>query len=67
MKKGEIDDEVNAAKQAIDTLGGQLRGIKRVSLGEFEKEKRALVVVDKINHTPQRYPRRPGIPQKRPL
>ena len=76
MKKGEIDDEVDAAKQAIDILGGRLRDVKRVSLGGSdrdgwmrlgENEKRALVVVDKINHTPQRYPRRPGIPQKRPL
>ena len=76
MKKGEIDDEVDAAKQAIDILGGRLRDVKRVSRGGSdrdgwmrlgENEKRALVVVDKINHTPQRYPRRPGIPQKRPL
>jgi len=76
MKKGEIDDEIDAAKQAIDILGGRLREVKRVSLGGSERdgwmrlgenEKRALVVVDKINHTPQRYPRRPGIPQKRPL
>jgi len=76
MKKGEIDDEVDAAKQAIDILGGRLRDVKRVSLWGSERdgwmrlgenEKRALVVVDKINHTPQRYPRRPGIPRKRPL
>jgi len=65
MKKGEIGEEVSAAANAIDVLGGRLREVKRVSLGEIEK--RALVVVDKINHTPQRYPRRPGIPQKRPL
>ncbi|GAF88805.1 unnamed protein product, partial [marine sediment metagenome] len=76
MKKGAIDDEVAAAARAIGILGGQLREVKRVSLGESERdgwmslgerEKRALVVVDKLTPTPQRYPRRPGIPGKRPL
>lgn len=76
MKKGEIDDEVASASRAIGILGGQVREVKRVSLGEREvdgwtsmgeSEKRALVVIDKLSHTPQRYPRRAGIPQKRPL
>jgi len=30
-------------------------------------ETRHLVVVDKVAPTPERYPRRPGIPKKRPL
>ena len=76
MKKGEIDDEVMAAERAIGILGGQLREVRRVSLGEsevdgwismWEGEKRALVVIDKLNPTPQSFPRRAGIPQKRPL
>lgn len=78
MKKGEIDEEVSAAAKAIDILGGRLRDVKPVRLetlemndgegwGEFEKEKRVLVIIDKLTPTPQRYPRRPGIPQKRPL
>ena len=76
MKKGEIDDEVASAARAIGLLGGQVRGIKRVSLVESERggrmgmgesERRALVVIDKRTPTPQGYPRRPGIPQKRPL
>jgi len=66
MKKGEIDAEVAAATQAIDVLGGQLREVKRIRLEEPEDE-RALVIIDKVNMTPQRYPRRPGIPWKRPL
>ena len=30
-------------------------------------ESRHLVVIDKIARTPERYPRRAGIPSKRPL
>ncbi len=66
QKKGEIDREIEAAKWAIDILGGQLREVKRFSLEELGEE-RALVVIDKLAPTPQHYPRRAGTPQKRPL
>jgi len=66
QKKGEIDGEIEAAARAIDILGGQLREVKRFRLEELGEE-RALVVIDKLTPTPQRYPRRAGIPQKRPL
>ncbi len=66
QKKGEIDEDVEAAGGAIDILGGRLREVRWVKLEELGEEK-ALVVIDKCASTPQRYPRRPGIPQKRPL
>lgn len=66
QKKGPIEGEIEAAAWAIDILGGQLREVRRVKLEELGEE-RALVVIDKLIATPQRYPRRPGIPQKRPL
>lgn len=66
QKKGGIEGEIEAAARAIDILGGRLREVKRVRLEELGEE-RALVVIDKLTPTPQRYPRRPGIPQKRPL
>jgi 16S rRNA (guanine527-N7)-methyltransferase len=65
-KKGSVDEEVSRAGKAIITLGGRLRAIKRVELSEFADE-RYLVVIDKIAPTPEKYPRRPGIPGKRPL
>jgi len=66
QKKGEIEGEIEAAARAIDIVGGRLRGVKRVGLEELGEE-RALVIIDKLTPTPQRYPRRAGIPQKRPL
>lgn len=65
-KKGTIDEEVGCADDAITLLGGNLREVKRVELSEFADE-RYLVVIDKIAPTPEEYPRRPGIPEKRPL
>ena len=65
-KKGEVDEEVERAEDAISKLGGRLRQLKRVELEEFEDE-RYLVVIDKIAPTPEKYPRRPGVPGKKPI
>jgi 16S rRNA (guanine527-N7)-methyltransferase len=66
QKKGEIDQEVNRAKEAIATLGGRLDQIKKLELDEF-KDERYLVIIDKIYPTPNKYPRRPGVPRRRPI
>lgn len=66
LKKGNIEEEVTAASRAISLLGGKLREVKKVSLEEFT-DQRQLVIIDKVSPTPKLYPRRPGIPTKRPL
>ena len=66
QKKGDIKSELNNATKAIEILGGKLREVKPVDLAEFA-DKRYLVVVNKVSPTPPKYPRRPGIPAKRPL
>ena len=65
-KKGDIIEELRKASRAIDTCGGKLREVKAVDLPEFPDE-RQLVVIDKVSATPEQYPRRPGIPKKRPI
>jgi len=66
QKKGAIDQEINQAGNAINLLGGRLREVKRVNLEEFTDE-RKLVIIDKVSPTPELYPRRSGMPAKRPL
>ncbi|MFC2017430.1 16S rRNA (guanine(527)-N(7))-methyltransferase RsmG, partial [Chloroflexota bacterium] len=66
QKKGAIDLEISRATGAISALGGNLREVKRVDLEEFIDE-RWLIIIDKVSPTPELYPRRPGIPAKRPL
>ncbi len=58
--------EVHAADEAIRILGGHVRRLVPVDLHGVA-ETRYLVVVDKVATTPARYPRRPGVPAKRPL
>ena len=65
-KKGNVDWEIKRAEAAITALGGKLREVRGVDMPEFP-DRRLLVVVDKVSPTPEKYPRRPGIPAKRPL
>jgi 16S rRNA (guanine527-N7)-methyltransferase len=66
QKKGEVEHEVNSAKGAISVLGGKLIEIRRIELEEFS-DARYLVIIDKILSTPDRYPRRVGLPKRRPI
>jgi 16S rRNA (guanine527-N7)-methyltransferase len=66
QKKGEVEQEVNRAKEAIAVLGGKLDQIKKIELDEFN-DARYLVIIDKIRPTPGKYPRRPGLPRRRPI
>jgi len=65
-KKAKVDEEVAQASRALATLGGRLQGVKEITVAGL-LEDRALVVLGKVAPTPPQYPRRPGIPAKRPL
>ncbi|MBM4433427.1 MAG: 16S rRNA (guanine(527)-N(7))-methyltransferase RsmG [Chloroflexi bacterium] len=65
-KKGNIEVEISQAGKAINLLGGTLREVKRIGLEEFPDE-RYLVIIDKVTATPPQYPRRTGMPAKRPI
>jgi 16S rRNA (guanine527-N7)-methyltransferase len=65
-KRGDIQDEVKRAENAITVLGGRLKEIIPVTLPEFP-DNRCLVVIEKVSATPEKYPRRAGMPTKRPI
>ena len=58
--------EVHAAESAIKLLGGEVRQLIPVTLPRVVEE-RHLVLVDKVAATPPVYPRKPGVPAKKPL
>jgi 16S rRNA (guanine527-N7)-methyltransferase len=66
MKGESGPEEAHAAEKAIQLLGGQLNKLVQVTLPGVEEE-RFLVVISKTAATPDRYPRRVGIPSKKPL
>ncbi len=65
QKGPEAQAEAEAARPGVAILGGQLRDIKAVPLPGLTG--RRLVVIDKVDPTPDKYPRRPGVPVRRPL
>jgi 16S rRNA (guanine527-N7)-methyltransferase len=66
QKKGDIEGEIEQSKKAIKVMGGHLREIKPVTIKELD-DNRCLVIIDKVKSTPAEYPRRPGMPEKRPI
>ena len=67
LPKGpKAQEEADNAAHAIELLGGELAGIDRLSIPGVD-ETRMAVVIRKIAPTPDRYPRRPGLPNKKPL
>lgn len=66
QKKGDIVQEMAQAERAIALLGGQLRQVKTIDIPELN-DNRHLVIVEKMSATPLYYPRRPGMPGKRPI
>ena len=66
QKKGEVEQEANKAEKAIAALGGKLNQIRKIELEEFS-DARYLVIIDKIWPTPVTYPRRTGVPRRRPI
>lgn len=58
--------EMAAATEAIEQLGGGEPRISTIHLPGLERTHN-LIIVPKIRATDDRYPRRPGVPTKRPL
>ena len=65
-KHGGLEDELDEASHALFELGGRLAGVHPVNL-EGLADDRVVVAFEKTAPTPDRYPRRVGIPAKRPL
>ena len=58
--------EVHSAEHAIKLLGGHLRQLLPVTLPGVVEE-RYIIMIDKVAATPATYPRKVGVPARRPL
>jgi len=58
--------EAQAAEGAMRLLGGHLQQLLPVTLPGVE-DQRYLIIMEKLAATPDRYPRRTGLPTKKPL
>lgn len=65
-KGGDSDEEVVRSENAITLLGGEIENTDRFFLPDTDMG-RTLIKIRKRKSTPNRYPRKAGIPSKEPL
>ena len=61
-----ISTEVEDSMYSIGLMGGMMSNVAQVALPDLNLNG-TIVVIDKIESSPAQYPRRPGIPHKKPL
>lgn len=64
--KGPLIEELGEAKKAISILGGEIISVNNFVLPDSDIE-RNIIVIKKIKSTPNKYPRKAGIPAKEPI
>lgn len=65
-KGPEIKEELEGAGKALEILGGVVDAVHEVTL-PFEGGDRTLILIHKKQPTLEKYPRKPGMPEKKPL
>ena len=66
MKGNNCEKEIENAKNAIEILGGKIEQIEKINLSKSDN-KRTILVIKKIKKTDKQYPRKAGIPTKKPI
>ncbi len=65
-QKLEYVDELREAENALNILGGEFVEVYEKKL-PFTEDSRVILKIKKVFSTPEKYPRRTGVPLKRPL
>lgn len=66
MKAADTKEEISQAQKAIEVLGGTIEKIEEFELPESDI-RRTIILLSKKKRTPNKYPRKPGIPSKEPI
>lgn len=65
-KAGDSEEEINNSKNAIKLLGGKINKVEDFILPESDAQ-RVFVFIKKLENTDKKYPRKAGVPAKKPL
>lgn len=65
-KSGKAEDEILKARIAVKKLGGEMKPVVSLFLPGTDVE-RIFIPIKKIGITPEKYPRKAGMPSKEPL
>lgn len=64
--KGSNIEEIADSGRALNELGGEIDRIEKIFLPNTDIQ-RNIIIVNKIKETPNKYPRKAGVPKKEPL
>jgi 16S rRNA (guanine527-N7)-methyltransferase len=66
MKGPKADKEIEDAEYAIKLLGGRVKD--RIAIkNPYIESQHEIIVIEKVSKTPEKYPRKPGTPSKKPI
>lgn len=66
MKAAAATEELAQGQTAIKVLGGEVAAVHSFTL-PIEESERTIIVIQKKRKTPNKYPRKPGVPNKLPI
>ena len=66
LKGPNIEQEIDEAKNALDILGGKITKIEEITLPDSDN-KRTIIEILSVKHSPNKYPRKAGTPTNSPL
>ena len=66
MKGANLPEEVKDGEKAVKLLGGKIEDVHSFLL-PIEESERNIVIIEKVNETPKKFPRKPGTPNKSPI
>ena len=66
MKASDVEEEISQAQNAINVLGGEIEKIDTFDLPETNIG-RTIIIIEKRQKTTNAYPRKAGIPNKKPI
>lgn len=64
--KGSNIEEIENSSKALNELGGEINSIEKILL-PYTEIQRNIIIVNKVKETPNKYPRKAGVPKKEPL
>ena len=66
LKGPKAEDELKSARKALKVLGGKVISVKELQLPRSTEE-RTLILIEKVQATPKKYPRQAGTPHRKPI
>lgn len=66
MKGSNVKEEIENSNKALEILGGKIEKVEEIILPDSDIV-RNIIIVRKVKNTPNKYPRKAGIPTKEPI